>query len=234
MQNNTFWEFINSPLMVVLITASLFPCSKKIYILFFSKFSKPLPNYVIDAGINSFLYRLSGVKYNLKNLKSLSSKEKYIRLSAGVGVVILLSLFFVWPLRIIATTPDNYTNLTFTSTGEKFILSEVNALSFPDKEKWKLDQDICHEDLYQNIATKKEISYDLVMMICTTVGLDKEKNGIKEQVSKYNRERNFFIFMSVLFSIYAVLFSCSVLAPVYVNSRLLSHKKYLLTGSGTD
>lgn len=81
--------------------------------------------------------------------------------------------FLFYTAKIVIETPKGFTNLKFTATNEKFILSESEAISYPDKLKWRLNQDICHSDTYQNLSRHLNISYDLIFIICTTVGLDK-------------------------------------------------------------
>jgi len=228
MQGNTLWGIINSPLMILLIVTPIVPFSKRIFTFFYKKLFRPCPDFVVDAGINLFVYHLTRKEYSLNKITQLSSKEKYVRVISSLIILTVFGFFAIWILRVVVKTPDNYTNLTFKTTGESFLLSEIDAISFPDESKWKLDPDICHEDLYQNIALKKEISYELVFMLCTTVGFDKEKPKIEVLVNNYKNERNVYILMAALLSMYAILFSISVIAPVYVSSKLLSYKFKLL------
>ncbi|SEK52412.1 hypothetical protein SAMN04487787_102223 [Kosakonia sacchari] len=229
MQESNLWGILNTPLISGVIIAILTP----ILALFIStrlKFNllKQLPDYIKDAGINPLLYRLSYVRFDLGRITLLSKSKKIVLVIFSLSLAIFLVFYLFFSLRLIITTPAGYANLTLNATGEVFLLSENNAMSYPDKSLWKFDQDMCHSDLFPNLAGKYNISYKLVYMICTTVGLQREKQNVENLVEDCTRSKVYLLVFSFFFSVYVIGMVMSIMAPVIITPKLIKYREEYL------
>lgn len=230
MQESNLWGILNTPLISGVIIAILTP-TLALFVSTRLKFNflKQLPDYIKDAGVSPLLYRLSYSRFDLGKIRLLSKSKKIISAIFSSSFIILLVFYLFFSLRLIITTPAGYTNLTLNSTGEVFLLSENNAMSYPDKSLWKLDQDICHSDIYPNLAGKYNISYKLVYMICTTVGLQREKQNVEKLVKDSTRGKIYLLVFSFFFSVYVICMAMSVMAPVIITPKLIKYREEYLS-----
>lgn len=235
MENYDLWSLLNTPLIadvICLILATLLQVNKQPLGLN-KKIFKEVPSYVKDAGVNSILFRFFYRDIPLEKIKPLSSKEKITAVSLSLLIVLIVGAFSFYTAKIVIETPKGFTNLKFIDTNEKFILSENEAVSYPDKSQWRLNQDVCHTDTYQNLSGGFNISYDLIFMICTTVGLDKEREKTKELVEQFKIDRVFVCVLSIIFLIYAALIITVLCSPFFIRPKLLKYwhdyleKKYM-------
>lgn len=225
MQPNSLWEILNSPLMVALIVAFISPQIKIIPSGFYPKIFKKTPDYLEQAGINPLLWRLSGKKLDLATLKPVSRKEKIVATLFSLAIFVTIACFAFFSLKLIVTTPSGYTNLTLTRTGEQFLLSTEQALSYPDKTQWRLDQERCHRDIYPELGRQLGISEVLVYELCTTVGLESQRGYIKESIERYNRDKRVVLSMVLLFAVYASWMIASLIAPIVITPKLIAWRE---------
>lgn len=225
METNSLWEILNSPLMVGLIVAFI---SQQIRIIpsgFYPKIFKKTPDYLEQAGVNPLLWRFSGKKLDPATLKPVTRKEKIVATLFSLAIFAMVVGFTYYSLKLVVTTPAGYTNLTLTRTGEQFLLSEEQALSYPDKTQWRLDQEQCHRDIYPELGRKFAISEELVYEICTTVGMEGKKNMIKESVDRYNRDKGVVLSFVLLFVVYAAWMIASLMAPIVITPKLIAWRE---------
>jgi len=235
MENDGLWSLLNTPLItgVVCVILTTLLQIKKESSGSNKKFFKEIPSYVKEAGVSSILFRFFYKEIPLDKLKPLSYKEKIVAVSLSFIIALIVGGFLSYITKIVIETPRNFTNLIYLETNEKFILSENEAISYPDKSQWRLNQDICHSNTYQNLSEHFNISYDLIFMICTTVGLDKERQKIKARVDKFDLDRVFVSVLSVVFIIYAAFFIMVLCSPFFITPKLLKYwhdyleKKYM-------
>lgn len=235
MEIDGLWSLLNTPLFVgvacVILSALLELNNKSLRLN--KKLFKEMPGYVKEAGVSSLLFRFFYKEVPLEQIKPLSAKQKIVAISCSFIIVLIVGGFSYYTAKIVIETPKGYTNLKFIDTNEKFILSEHDAISYPNKSQWRLNQEICHSDTYQNLSGHFNISYDLLFMLCTTVGLDKERVKIKELVDKFKIDRVFVGVLLLVFGIYALFFIMALCSPLVITPKLLKYwhnyleKKYM-------
>lgn len=225
MESDGLWSLLNTPLFVgvacVILTALLqfknqpLGLNKRIF--------KEVPGYVREAGVSSILFRCFYKETSLEKIKPLSVKYKIFAVSSSLFIALMFGVFSFYTAKIIIETPKGFTNLKFIDTNEKFIISENEAVSYPDRTQWRLNQDVCHSDVYQNLSDNFNISYDLVFMLCTTVGLDKERKNIKERVDKFKVDRVFVSLLIFALGVYAAFFIMVLCSPFFITPKLLKY-----------
>lgn len=229
METNSLWDILNSPLMVALIAAFI---SQQVRIIpsgFYPKMFKKTPDYLEQAGVNPLLWRFSGKKLAPATLKPITRKEKIVTTLFSLAIFAMVVGFTFYSLKLVVTTPAGYTNLTLTRTGEQFLLSEEQALSYPDKTRWRLDQEQCHKDIYPELGRKFAISEALVYELCTTVGLESHRIHIKESIKRYNRDKGVVLSCVLLFAVYAAWMIVSLIAPLVITPKLIAWREKWLT-----
>lgn len=235
MENDGLWSLLNTPLIsgvVCVILATLLQINIESLRLN-KKFFKEIPCYVKEAGVNSLLFRFFYKEIPLEKIKPLSAKQKIVAISCSFIIALIIGGFSYYTVKIVIETPKGYTNLKFIDTNEKFTLSEHDAISYPNKSQWRLNQDVCHSDTYQNLSKHFNISYDLLFMVCTTVGLDKERVKIKALVDKFEVDCLFVGVLLLVFGVYALFFIMALCSPLVITPKLLKYwhnyleKKYM-------
>ncbi|HHW4415289.1 hypothetical protein HV183_02885 [Citrobacter freundii] len=227
MQNDSLWSELINPLIVAIVGGVItsFLQHKTLQTSSHNKLFKPIPEYIINAGVNTFLYRLFGRKINIENAKIPSRKDYVLIFTLSLGVFLSIGCFSYFSLKIIVATPDGYTNLKYTKTDEFFLISENSAISYPNKKQWYLDQDICHSDIYQNIALKNNMSYELVYDICTSVGLKNEKEGIKKRVLRFQKDRKIITGLNFIFIAYCIVMITAICAPALISPKIVRYRE---------
>lgn len=227
MQNDSLWSELINPLIVAIVGGVItsFLQHKTLQTSSHNKLFKPIPEYIINAGVNTFLYRLFGRKINIENAKIPSRKDYVLIFTLSLGVFLSIGCFSYFSLKIIVATPDGYTNLKYTKTDEFFLISENSAISYPNKKQWYLDQDICHSDIYQNIALKNNMSYELVYDICTSVGLKNEKEGIKKRVLRFQKDRKIIIGLNFILIAYCIVMIAAICAPALISPKIVRYRE---------
>lgn len=235
MENDGLWSLLNTPLFVgvaCVILAALLEVKKHPRGLN-KKLFKEIPGYVTEAGVTPFVFRFFYKDVSLDKIKPVSVRDKIAAILFSIFIVLIVGSFSVYTAKIVIETPKGFTNLKFIETKEKFILSENEAVSYPDKTQWRLNQDVCHSNTYQNLSGHFSMSYELVFMICTTVGLDKERENISKLVNKFNADRVFVMVLIFAFVVYCLFFIMVLCAPIFITPKLLKYwhgyleKKYM-------
>lgn len=231
MQDNSLLSELIYPLIVAIVGGVITSAiqHKMLPNGFYDKLFRALPDYVKAAGVNSILYRLSCGSIKLEELRPISRKSKVLNCFFSLIIVVSIGCFNYYSFKIILNTPRGYANLTLPLTEEWFVISENDAMSYPDNDKWRLDQDICHLNIYPEISKKIGVSYKLVYMICTSVGLDKEKNNIKNRVDKFSKDRNVVIIINIIFIIYAILIVTIICYPMLIIPKLIKYREQYLS-----
>ena len=230
MQNNSLLSELIYPLIVAIVAGVISSIlqNKMLPNGFYMKLFKPIPDYVKDAGISTFLYLLSYRNVDIENVKPITSINKFLMLLFSLIIMVSIGCFSYYSFKIILNTPREYANLTLSSTDEWFVISENDARSYPDNNKWRLDQDACHTDIYQEISKSIGASYDLVYLICNSVGLDKQKVHIRKRVEKFRKDRNVVVFINIIFITYALFIIAIICAPITIVPKLIKYRDQYL------
>ncbi|HFK5775639.1 TPA: DUF6216 family protein [Enterobacter ludwigii] len=230
MEDNGLLSELIYPLIVAIV-GGVIPSFLQYKILpngFRNTLSRELPNYVRSAGVNLFLYRISCGTIKIEDIQPISVIKKGIMLFFSLVIIVSIGCFTYYSFKIILNTPKGYANLTLPLTDEWFVISENDAMSYPDNDKWMLNQDVCHSKIYQEISKNIGASYQLVYMICTSVGLEKEKNGLKKRIDKFSKDRNVVVIINFIFIFYAIVLVLIICSPIVVIPKLIKYRERYL------
>ncbi|MEB7936597.1 DUF6216 family protein [Escherichia whittamii] len=231
------WDVLNSPFILTII----FPIAIALYEKFKNYGTRlKLKNNVIPVNVfsalkvNPIIFWMSCRKLDFDKFKLITKMHFRIAMMLLLAPSVLVIILLYKTTDIIINTPYGYASLIYTPTNEKFVMSENDAMSFSRGNRWYLNPDICHQDIYKNLASKNNISEELVYTVCSTVGFESKKNAINKRVEDFKNDRAYAVIMIVIYVLvliwaFVVIYGLYTIPPKIINyKRKCLDDKYII------
>lgn len=158
--------------------------------------SKKYKNILKKAKIKPWKLKLFTIIISLDTVPSITRADKiFAPLMLCISLLGLsFSGYFIYKVSLI---PTNWAYLTLKSSQEEFLITYDKATSADIKKSWSIDTDKCLNNKPVDIATENNISLNLAIMICSSIGKNSHDKELGEAIKKSEREK---VFLYIIFT----------------------------------